>query len=140
MFGAQVSGHTLNPVSGVAVDVTHETKQPGVSEKKYGVVPFGSGANLSVGPMQSPVILRQITAAAQAGGIPYTLSASGRYTGTDADGLTLTRGGVPTAVVSIPNRYMHSPSEMVDARDVQACIDIIAAWIRGLEGELDFTR
>ncbi|WP_019586989.1 M42 family metallopeptidase [Deinococcus apachensis] len=140
VFGAQLSGYRLNPIAGVAVDVTHETKQPGVSEKKYGVVPFGSGANLSVGPMNSPVILRQMTAAAQAGGIPYTLSASGRYTGTDADALTLVRAGVPTAVVSIPNRYMHSPSEMVDERDVKACIDIIAAWIRELGAEPDFTR
>jgi putative aminopeptidase FrvX len=140
VFGAQVSGYGLNPVAGVAVDVTHETKQPGVSEKKYGVVPFGSGANLAVGPMTSPVILRQMQAAAQAEGIPYTLSAAGRYTGTDADALTLVRAGVPTAVVSLPNRYMHSPSEMVDARDVKACVDLIAAWVGGLEVGADFTR
>nr|WP_246363178.1 M42 family metallopeptidase [Deinococcus budaensis] len=140
VFGAQVSGHRLNPVAGVAVDVTHETRQPGVSEKKYGTVPFGSGANLSVGPMTSPAILHQMQDAAGQAGIPYTLSASGRYTGTDADALTLVRSGVPTAVVSIPNRYMHSPSEMVDARDVQACIDLIAAWIRRLEGGEEFLR
>lgn len=140
VFGAHVSGHRLDPVAGVAVDVTHETGQPGVSEKKYGVVPFGSGANLAVGPMTSPVILRQMQEAAGRAGIPYTLSASGRYTGTDADALTLVRSGVPTAVVSIPNRYMHSPSEMVDARDVKACIDIIAAWVRELDVEADFTR
>jgi len=85
-------------------------------------------------------ILRQMRDAAGRAGIPYTLSASGRYTGTDADALTLVRSGVPTAVVSIPNRYMHSPSEMVDARDVQACVDIIAAWIRELDVEADFTR
>lgn len=111
-----------------------------MSEKKYGTVPFGSGANLSVGPMTSPVILRQMQDAAREEGIPYTLSASGRYTGTDADALTLVRGGVPSAVVSIPNRYMHSPSEMVDARDVKACIDIIAAWVTALEDQPDFTR
>jgi endoglucanase len=140
VFGATLSGYKLDPIAGVAVDVTHETKQPGVSEKKYGVAPFGSGANLAVGPMTSPVILRQMTAAARANDIPYTLSASGRYTGTDADGLTLVRAGVPSAVVSIPNRYMHSPSEMVDARDVQACTDIIAAWVKGLEEGPDFTR
>ncbi|MDL2342619.1 M42 family metallopeptidase [Deinococcus sp. MIMF12] len=140
VFGAHVSGHRLNPVAGVAVDVTHETGQPGVSEKKYGTVPFGSGANLSVGPMTSPAILRQMQDAAREEGIPYTLSASGRYTGTDADALTLVRSGVPTAVVSIPNRYMHSPSEMVDARDVKACTDILAAWIRRLEGGEDFLR
>ena len=139
-FGAHTSGYRLNPFAGIAVDVTHETTQPGVSEKKYGTAPFGSGANLAVGPMTSPVLLRQMTEAAKKADIPYTLGASGRYTGTDADALTLVRGGVPSAVVSIPNRYMHSPSEMVDARDVKACIDIIAAWIRGLEEKPDFTR
>ncbi|GGO17789.1 M42 family metallopeptidase [Deinococcus humi] len=140
VFGATVSGHRLDPIAGVAVDVTHETKQPGVSEKKYGVAPFGSGANLAVGPMTSPVVLRQMVEAAKNAEIPYTLSASGRYTGTDADALTLVRGGVPSAVVSIPNRYMHSPSEMVDVRDVKACIDIIAAWVKALEEGPDFTR
>ncbi|MVN88361.1 M20/M25/M40 family metallo-hydrolase [Deinococcus sp. HMF7620] len=140
VFGAQVSGYKLDPVAGVAVDVTHETKQPGVSEKKYGVTPFGSGANLTVGPMVSPVVLRQMTVAAQEAGVPFTLSAAGRFSGTDADALTLARAGVPTAVVSIPNRYMHSPSEMVDERDVQACIDILVAWLERLPGEVDFTR
>ena len=140
LFGAQLSGHRLDPIAGIAVDVTHETRQPGVSEKKYGVAPFGSGANLTVGPMQSPALLRRLTDAAKAEGIPYTLSATGRYSGTDADALALVRSGVPTAVVSIPNRYMHSPSEMVDERDVKACTDIIAAGVRALEAQPDFGR
>ena len=140
LFGAHVSGYRLDPVAGIAVDVTHETEQPGVEEKKYGHAPFGSGANLSVGPMNNPALLRQLTEAARRENVPYTLSASGRYTGTDADALTLVRGGVPTAVVSIPNRYMHSPSEMIDERDARACIDLIAAWVRGLSAENDFTR
>ena len=139
-FGAQVSGFHLNPSAGVVVDVTHETTQAGVNEKKYGVVPFGSGANLSVGAMISPVIVRQMQAVAKAREIPMTLSASPRYTGTDADSLSLVRAGVPTAVVSIPNRYMHSPSEMVRLSDVQACIDIIAGWAESLSGEQDYTR
>lgn len=139
-FGAQLGGYHLNPVAGVAVDVTHETKQPGVSEKKYGVVPFGSGANLTVSPMVSPVLTRQMTEAGREAGVPFTLSASGRYSGTDADALTLVRAGVPTAVVSIPNRYMHSPSEMVDERDVKACTDIIAAWLERLPQGAEFTR
>ncbi|WP_216328546.1 M42 family metallopeptidase [Deinococcus aestuarii] len=140
LFGAQVSGYRLNPVAGVAVDLTHETKQPGVSEKRSGVKPFGSGANLSVSARTSPVIRRQMIAAAQAEGIPYTLSANPHSTATDGDALSLARAGVPSAVVSAPARYMHSPNEMVDARDVDACIRLIAAWIRGLEAEPDFTR
>jgi putative aminopeptidase FrvX len=139
-FGAQVSGYKLNPSAGVVVDVTHETTQAGVNEKKYGVVPFGSGANLSVGAMVSPVIVRQMQAVAKAREIPVTLSASPRYTGTDADSLSLVRAGVPTAVVSIPNRYMHSPSEMVRLSDVQACIDLITGWAESLSGEQDYTR
>lgn len=139
-YGAQVGSYRLQPVAGVAVDVTHETGQPGVSEKKYGVVPFGSGANLAVGPMTSPVILRQMITAAQASAIPYTLSANPRLTHTDADTMILSRSGVPSAVVSIPNRYMHSPNEMVDVRDVKACIDLLAAWGRALEVGADFTR
>jgi len=139
-FGALVSGYKLDPSAGVVVDVTHETNQPGVNEKKYGVVPFGSGANLSVGAMVSPVIVRQMQTVAKAREIPFTLSASPRYTGTDGDSLALVRAGVPIAVVSIPNRYMHSPSEMVRLSDVQACIDIIAGWAESLTGEQDYTR
>lgn len=139
-FGAKVSGHKLDPIAGVAVDVTHETKQPGVSEKKFGTAPFGSGANLTAGPMSNPVILKQMTEIAEADQIPYTLSAVGRMSGTDADALALVRSGVPIAVVSIPNRYMHSPSEMIDERDAKACIDLIAAWIKSLDAELDFKR
>ncbi len=139
-FGAQTSAFHLDAVAGVAVDVTHETGQPGVSVKKYGEVPFGSGANIAVGPMSSPSLVRQMTGAARQENIPFTLSANPRYSSTDADALTLARGGVPTTVVSIPNRYMHSPSEMVDEHDVKACIDIIAAWIRALEEKPDFQR
>lgn len=140
VFGAQTSAYRLDPVAGVAVDVTHETAQPGVSEKKYGVAPFGSGANVAVGPMSNPVLVRQLTEAAQRENIPYTLSATGRYTFTDADALTMSRAGVPSGVVSIPNRYMHSPSEMIDERDAKACIDLLVAWVRGLDTGADFTR
>ncbi|AWN22464.1 endoglucanase [Deinococcus irradiatisoli] len=141
IFGAQVSSHGLDPLAGIAVDVTHETDQPGVNPKKYGKAPFGSGANLSVGAMFNPRLTDALQAAGKAQGIPFTLSATPRHSSTDGDALALARAGVPAGVVSIPNRYMHSPSEMVQLSDVQACIDIIAAWIVGLpEGELDFSR
>ncbi|AZI43343.1 M42 family peptidase [Deinococcus psychrotolerans] len=141
LFGASVSSHALDPLAGIAVDVTHETKQPGVNEKKYGKSPFGSGANLSVGPMFNPKLTDAIQEVGRAKAIPFSVSATPRHSSTDGDALALTRGGVPTGVVSIPNRYMHSPSEMVQLSDVQACIDIIAAWVMSLpEGEVDFSR
>lgn len=139
-FGAVISAFKTRPVAGVAVDVTHETTQVGVEPKKYGQSPFGSGASLTVGPMSSPVVNRQLMDAAGKKGIPYTLSATGRYTFTDGDALTLSREGVPSAVLSIPNRYMHSPSEMIDARDLQAVIDLLAAWVEGLEEGTSYQR
>lgn len=139
-YGSKTATYRVKPIAGVAVDVTHETTQPGVKPEKYGVVPFGSGANLTVGAMVSPAILRQMQAAAAQDGIPYSVSASPTYTATDADTMILSGAGVPSMVVSIPNRYMHSPNEMVDARDVKACIDLIAAWIRTLDATPDFTR
>ncbi|WP_309570262.1 M20/M25/M40 family metallo-hydrolase [Deinococcus sp.] len=139
-YGSKTATYRVKPIAGVAVDVTHETTQPGVKPETYGVVPFGSGANLTVGAMVSPVILRQMQAAATQAGIPCSVSASPRLTATDADTMMLSGAGVPSMVVSIPNRYMHSPNEMVDARDVKACIDLIAAWIMGLDGTPDFTR
>ena len=140
VMGAQVASYRLAPEALIAVDVTHETDQPGANEKKLGRAPFGSGANLSVGAMSNPVVVRGLQAAAAAENIPYSLSANPRYTGTDSDSATLTRAGVPSAVVSIPERYMHSPSEMVDMGDVRACVNIIAAWVAGLPEDVDYTR
>lgn len=139
-LGAMVSAFHLEPEAAIAVDVTHETEQPGANEKKLGRVPFGSGANVAVGGVSNPAIVRGLLAAAEAEGIPTSLSATPRYSGTDADTVTFTRAGVPSAVVSIPERYMHSPSEMVDLGDVQACVNIIAAWVARLPETAEFRR
>ncbi len=139
-FGAQVSSYHLEPQAGIVVDVTHETGQPGVSEKKYGKVPFGSGGNISVGSMINPRIADQLQQVAQQNGLPYSLSANPRYTATDGDTLALSRAGVPLGVVSIPNRYMHSPNEMVQLSDLQAIIDLLAAWIKQVDAQPDFSR
>lgn len=140
LFGATISAFKTRPVAGIAVDVTHESTQIGVDPKKYGESPFGSGASVTVGPMSSPRITRQVMDAAGKKGIPYTLSATGRYTFTDGDALAMSREGVPSAVLSIPNRYMHSPSEMIDGRDLQAVIDLLAAWVEGLEEGAEYLR
>lgn len=140
LFGATISAFRTRPVAGVAVDVCHESNQVGVDPKKYGESPFGSGGSLAIGPMSSPVVNRQLMDVAGKKGIPYTLSATGRFTFTDGDALTMSRGGVPSAVLSIPNRYMHSPSEMIDGRDLQAVIDLLAAWVESLEEGTEYLR
>jgi endoglucanase len=72
--------------------------------------------------------------------IPFTVEASGRATGTDADAVHLSRGGVPTGLVSIPIRYMHSPVELVQLDDVQACARLIAAAAMRLTSDSSFAR
>ena len=81
-----------------------------------------------------------LIAAAEAEEIPYTLQADSRSTGTDADAIQFQRAGIATGLVSCPNRYMHSPNEMVDVDDVENCARVIAAYIKGLDGDTDFVR
>ena len=139
-YGARVASFSLDPLAALVVDVTFETSQPGVDVKKVGKAEFGSGAALGVSALTNPAVVRGLQDTADQAGIPYTLSPNPRRTGTDADEVALTKAGVPCGVVSVPQRYMHSPSEMVDGRDVQACIDLMAAWVEGLEEAPDFSR
>jgi endoglucanase len=85
-------------------------------------------------------VFEGLVAAAEANDIPYTISPSTRYTGTDADAFHISRGGIPTGVVSIPLRYMHSPVEMVQLGDVEACARLIAAYAQLLGTDASFER
>lgn len=136
-FGAQVSGHALNPAAAVIVDGLHETGQPGVGDRRYGRVRFGSGANLAVGARLSRRLLDQLVRVAREQDIAHSLSARPEATGTDNDQLALARAGIPTAQLSLPMRYVHSPSEMVCLSDVGACTDLIVAWAGRLGADLE---
>ncbi len=126
--GAMTSAFHLRPEQAIVVDVTHCTRQPGVEKKKAGQAELGKGADLSVGPYVHPELFARLRALAEAQGIPYTVSAHAARTATDADAVALSREGVPTAVISVPNRYMHSPSEMIDLGDVEAVVSLIVAY------------
>ena len=104
----------VRPDIAIAVDVTHATDAPGVDEKEIGSHPFGSGPAIGRGSTLSPKVFELLVETAEAEGIEYSISASGRGTSTDADVIQISRAGIPTGLVSIPLRYMHSPVEMVD--------------------------
>lgn len=140
LFGATIAAHHTRPVAGLAVDVCHDTDQDGVEAKTYGKSALGSGANLAIGPSINPVVAQQMADLADKNGVMYTWGANGRATHTDGDAMALSRNGVPTGVVSIPTRYMHSPSEMIDLRDLAAVIEIIAAWTLNVDVEDKFIR
>ena len=137
--GALVCASCLNPQMAIVVDVTFATDHPAIEKKEIGDHKLGSGPVLSRGAIISPVALGILRAAAQRKSIPYTLHAVGRDTATDADAIHIAREGVATALVSIPNRYMHSPCEMVSLDDVQHTAELIAEACRAVDGKTDFT-
>ena len=120
--------------------MTHATDAPGIEVKEIGKHEFGSGAVIDRGSTLHPVVISRLMDAAEAEKIPHTVEAHARYTGTDADAIHLSRRGVPTGTVSIPLRYMHSPVEMVSLDDVQACVDLVAAFALRLEAGTSFER
>jgi len=138
--GAYIASHALRPDVALAVDVTHATDVPTVEKKQEGDKPFGSGPELSVGAYVHRGVLARLIETAEAQGVPYTLGTSPARTYTDADDIAKNRSGVPTAVVSIPNRYMHSPNEMIDPVDLENVIKLIVAFIEGLDDEVSFIQ
>lgn len=93
---------------------------------------------LSRGAANSPLVYARLAQVADQAGIAYSVQITPRYTGTDADTIHVARGGVATGVVSIPNRYMHSPNEMVSLADVEAAAQLIAAFVRSIARAEEF--
>ena len=136
--GARTSAYRLDPAVAIAVDLTFSTDAPGVEKKQLGDHKLGSGPVLSRGSAIHPLVFERLAAVAEREGIPYTIQGSPRLTSTDADAIYLQRVGVATGVISIPNRYMHSPNEVVSLDDVDATVRLIAAFCRDLRTDDDF--
>jgi len=138
--GARTSAYALRPDVAIVVDVTHETGSPGVEVNEIGKHEFGQGPIIERGSVLSPAVFELLHDAAKAQEIPFTVQASARSTGTDADAIHLSRAGIPTGGVSIALRYMHSPVEMVQLDDIDACSRLIAAFAQSLSAETSFAR
>ncbi|HUG40318.1 MAG TPA: M42 family metallopeptidase [Longimicrobiales bacterium] len=136
--GARTSAYTLDPAVALVVDVTFATDSPGMEKKELGEHKLGGGPVLSRGSAAHPVVFDRLVAAAEREGIPYTIAAQARYTATDADAIYLSRAGVATGLISVPNRYMHSPNEVVSRTDLEQAARLIAAFVRDLEPAPDF--
>jgi putative aminopeptidase FrvX len=140
LFGARTSTFEVEPDLAVVVDVTHATDAPGIDEKELGSHALGSGPVIYRGATLSPRVFELMVAAAEKAGIEHTVGATCNSTGTDADAVQFARSGVPTGLVSIPLRYMHSPVELVDLADLEATVELIAAFASGLDAEIDLSR
>jgi endoglucanase len=138
--GSRTSAFALEPDAAIVIDVTHATDAPGIDVKEAGKHELGSGPVISRGSTLNNGVFELLHAAGKAEKIPFTVEASGRATGTDADAVHVSRAGVPTGLVSIPIRYMHSPVELVQLDDVHACARLIAAAALRLQRGTSFAR
>jgi len=138
--GSRTSAFGLKPDAAIVLDVTHATDAPGIEVKELGKHPLGSGPVVTRGSTIHPRLFELLYDTATAQQIPFTVEASARATGTDADAVHLARAGIPTGLVSIPLRYMHSPVELVALEDVDAAARLIAAAALALGGETSFGR
>jgi endoglucanase len=137
--GARTSAFGIEPHVGVAVDVGFASDQPGADKKIVGDIRLGNGPILHKGPNINPVVGRLLVEAARRKKIPYQMKAEPRATGTDANVIQITRAGVAAGLVGVPNRYMHTPVEMISLKDVDNCVRLLVEFVGSLKPGMDFT-
>ncbi len=137
--GALVCATCVNPQMAIVVDVTFATDHPEVEKKEVGEARIGGGPVLTRGSIISPVVFNILRDTAEKNDIPFVVHAAGRDTSTDADAIHIAREGIATALVSVPNRYMHSPNEMVSIDDLDRSANLLAETCRAVSVDTDFT-
>jgi putative aminopeptidase FrvX len=137
--GSKTSAFRVDPHVGIAIDVCHATDSPSIDKKQEGDIALDKGPVIYRGPNMNPRVVERLLEAAKAREIPFQLAAHGPATGTDANAIQITRAGVAAGLVGVPNRYMHSPVEMVSLRDLDHAADLLAAFALGLSEHEDFT-
>jgi endoglucanase len=125
--GARMVGFDLAPDAVLAIDVTHATDHPDSSTKKAGTIALGEGPVIARGSTNHPALVELAREAAAEEGIDVQLQAAGSYTGTDADAFYTARGATPALSVGLPNRYMHTPVEVIDTEDLLAVAELLGS-------------
>jgi endoglucanase len=138
--GAMAAVYALEPDVALAIDVTYASDVPGGDPARYGKIELGAGATITRGTIINRHVFELLLEAAEEEQIPHAVEVFTRRTGTDADDVHKSRGGVPTGIISIPVRYMHSPGEIAALDDVEAVIALVVAFARRLTPQTSFLR
>jgi endoglucanase len=134
MFGAEIGAYNVKPEVAIAIDVTHATDSPGISKERCGEVKLGAGPSIGIGSVANPKLNALLIELAEKKQIPLQREARPRRSGTDADAIFRMLGGIPTANVSIPNRYMHTPVEMVCLDDLDNAVSLLTELCEVVDG------
>jgi len=137
-LGARQIAYSLKPDLALVVDVTHATDYPTVSKTQHGDVKMGGGPTLTHGGCNHPALVERLEQVAKAEKIHLQHEAMSATSGTDTDVIFWTRGGIPSALISLPNRYMHSPVELVNLKDLEKIPRLMAAFASSLKRNEQF--
>lgn len=136
--GATTATYAINPTVGIAVDVCHATDTPGTDKKQVGDVKCGGGPVIFRGPNINPRVFDLLEATATKHKIPVQVRGAPRATGTDANAMQISREGVAVGLIGIPNRYMHSPVEVIHLDDLENSATLLAEFCAAVTPEMDF--
>jgi endoglucanase len=137
--GATTSSYGIHPTVGIAVDVSHATDTPGNDKKLLGEVKLGAGPALFRGPNINPRVYERLFETAKSHEVPVQVRGAPRATGTDANAIQLARDGVAAGLVGIPNRYMHTPVEVVSLDDLEHAARLLAEFCAAVTPQMDWT-
>jgi putative aminopeptidase FrvX len=138
LLGARQIAYSLKPDVAIVVDVTHATDYPTVSKAQHGDTKVGHGPTLTHGGCNHPEVVARLESVAKSKKIPLQHEAMSSTSGTDTDAIFWTRGGIASALVSLPNRYMHSPVEVVSLKDLELIPQLLAAFAASLKKGEEF--
>ena len=138
LFGARQIAYSLKPDVALVVDVTHATDYPSVNKQQHGDVKIGKGPTLTHGGCNHPEVVARVAAVAKEKKIHLQHEAQSNSSGTDTDVIFWTRGGIPSALISLPNRYMHSPVELVSLKDLEKIPELLAGFALSLKHGEEF--
>jgi endoglucanase len=138
LLGARQIAYSLKPDVALVVDVTHATDYPTVNKAQHGNVKIGKGPTITHGGCNHPEVVARIEKIAKAEKILLQHEAMSSTSGTDTDVIFWTRGGIPSALISLPNRYMHSPVEVVSLADLEKIPQLLAGFARSLKHGEEF--
>lgn len=136
--GAEMISRRLNPDIAIITDVTHDTYSPMYNKKQQGDTKCGKGPVVTYGPAVQNNLLQYIIQTAKSNSIDFQRNAVSRSTGTDTDSFAYSTTGVASALISLPLKYMHTTVEMVHKDDIEGCIQLMLAAVKGLESGQNF--
>ena len=138
LLGARQIAYSLKPDCALVVDVTHATDYPTINQQAHGDIKLGKGPTITRGGCNHPQVVDRLEKVAKQQKIKLQYEAMSATSGTDTDVIFWTRGGIPSALISLPNRYMHSPVEMINLKDLEKIPQLLASFCASLKRGEEF--